>query len=62
MPEAAGGRIATILVSPQAKENFQDDTAYSHYSILKTIAEAWGLPKLGHAADPETPLIVRPWR
>ena len=62
LPDPAGGRIATVLISPQVKENFQDDTPYSHYSILKTISEAWGLPYLGHAADAETPLITAPWK
>jgi acid phosphatase len=62
LPELAGGRIATVFISPQVKENFQDATPYSHYSILKTISEAWGLPQLGHAADAETNLITAPWR
>jgi len=62
LPESAGGRIATILISPQVKPAFQDDTPYSHYSILKTISEAWGLPYLGRAADAETTLITAPWR
>ncbi len=62
LSESAGGRIATILISPQVKSAFQDDTPYSHYSILKTIAEAWGLPYLGHAADAETNLITAPWK
>jgi acid phosphatase len=62
LPELAGGRVATVFISPQVKENFQDDTPYSHYSILKTIAEAWSLPQLGHAADAETPLITAPWK
>ncbi len=62
LPEHAGGRVATILISPQAKAAFQDDTPYTHYSLLKTIAEAWGLSYLGHAADPTTALIVRPWK
>jgi acid phosphatase len=62
LPESAGGRVATILVSPQVKNGFQDATPYSHYSILKTIAEAWGLPYLGHAADAETNLIAAPWK
>ena len=62
LPPSAGGRIATVLISPQAKENFQDAMPYSHYSILKTISEAWGLSYLGHAADPETALITAPWR
>lgn len=62
LPESAGGRVATILVSPQVKNGFQDATPYSHYSILKTIAEAWGLPYLGHAGDAETNLIAAPWK
>ena len=62
MPELAGGRVATVLISPQVRENFQDNTPYSHYSILKTISEAWGLPYLGHAADAATPLITAPWK
>jgi len=62
LPESAGGRVATVLISPQVKQNFKDETPYSHYSILKTISEAWGLPKLGHAADVETNLIAAPWK
>lgn len=62
LPEKAGGRIATVLISPQVRENFQDATPYSHYSVLKTISEAWGLPYLGHAADAETSLIAAPWK
>jgi len=62
LPELAGGRIATVFISPLVKQNFQDATPYSHYSILKTISEAWGLPQLGHAADAETSLITAPWK
>ncbi len=57
-----GGRVATVLVSPQVKGGFEDDTPYSHYSILKTIETAWGLPHLGHAAGAGTALIAAPWR
>jgi acid phosphatase len=62
LPPEAGGRIPTILVSPQARSGFQDATPYTHYSVLKTIAEAWHLPYLGHAADPENVLITAPWQ
>jgi hypothetical protein len=61
LPAEAGGRIATILVSPQARSGFEDATPYTTYSLLKTVSEAWGLPQLGHAADPENALIVAPW-
>ena len=62
LPESAGGRVATILISPQVKIGFQDATPYSHYSLLKTISASWGLPYLGHAADELTSLIIAPWR
>jgi phosphatidylinositol-3-phosphatase len=62
LPREAGGRVATVLVSPQAKSGFEDATPYTHYSILKTIAEAWHLPYIGHAADAENVLIIAPWK
>lgn len=62
LPKLAGGRIATILISPQVKSGFHDDTPYSLYSILKTIETAWNLNLLGHAVDEQTPLITAPWK
>jgi hypothetical protein len=62
LPKSAGGRIATVLISPQVKLGFKDDTPYTHYSLLKTIETFWGLPLLGHAADPETVLIEKPFQ
>ncbi|MEO8327552.1 MAG: alkaline phosphatase family protein [Nitrospirota bacterium] len=62
LPEQAGGRIAIVLISPQVKNGFEDDTPYTHYSLLKTIAESWGLPYLGHAADDNNVLIIAPWK
>ncbi len=62
LPAEAGGRIATILISPQVKNGYEDATPYTHYSLLKTIAEAWHLKYLGHAADPENALIIAPWK
>jgi hypothetical protein len=62
LPQEAGGRIATILVSPQVMNGFEDETAYTLYSLLKTMAESWRLPYLGHAADPENMLITAPWK
>jgi phospholipase C len=61
-PLAAGGRIATLLISPLVKTGFRDETPYSHYSLLKTIAAAWGLEELRHAADPAVNLISLPFQ
>ncbi|WP_299025831.1 alkaline phosphatase family protein [uncultured Thermanaerothrix sp.] len=60
--EPGGGRVATVLISPWVKRGFQDETPYTHYSLLKTLATAWNLPLLGHAADPQTALIQAPWQ
>jgi phospholipase C len=62
LPKDAGGRVATLLISPQAKSGFQDATPYTHYSLLKTIETAWALPLLGHAADEVNALIAAPWK
>ncbi len=62
LPAEAGGRIATILVSSQVKNGFEDPTPYTHYSLLKTIAESWHLQYLGQAADAENVLITAPWK
>jgi phosphatidylinositol-3-phosphatase len=58
----AGGRVATVLISPLVKKGFQDATPYSHYSLLKTIEAAWGLPELGFSANPATNLIQAPFQ
>ena len=62
LPPEAGGRIPVVLISPSVKSAFQDDTPYTHYSLLKTISESWGLAYLGHAADENNVLITAPWK
>ncbi|HEY9152008.1 MAG TPA: alkaline phosphatase family protein [Anaerolineales bacterium] len=57
----AGGQVATILISPLAKPAFVDSTAYSHYSLLKTILTAWSLPDLGQTQQAGTQPIEAPW-
>jgi acid phosphatase len=49
-----GGRVMTVLASPLVRPGFKSTVAYNHYSLLRTIEDAWGLDRLGHAADPPT--------
>jgi len=56
-----GGKVATVLISPLAKAGFTDDTAYSHYSLLKTILTAWNLPSLGKTNESTIEPILAPW-
>lgn len=46
-----GGHIVTIVISPNMKPGYQSSDTYSHYSILRTIEQAWGLPYLGGASS-----------
>src|SRR5512140_1318409 len=58
---SGGGQVATVLISPLAKAGFQDNTAYSHYSLLKTILMAFKLPGLGATGPAATQAIIAPW-
>ena len=62
LPSSAGGHIATLLISSLAKASYQDSTPYDHYSILRTMADAWGLPYLEHTGDSGTSAIVDVWK
>jgi hypothetical protein len=62
LPEPGGGRVPMVFYSPLVKNGFQDPTPYTHYSLLKTISQAWGLQYLGHAADDSQALITAPWK
>jgi phosphatidylinositol-3-phosphatase len=46
-----GGRVATIVISPLAKAGFTSEVAHDHYSLLRTIQEAWGMPCLAHTCS-----------
>ena len=62
LPLEAGGRVPVVLYSPLVKNGFEDPTPYTHYSLLKTVSAAWGLPYLGHAAEDNHALIIAPWK
>jgi phosphatidylinositol-3-phosphatase len=62
LPPKAGGKVAALIISPQGKSGFKDNTPLSHYSLLKTILLSWELPALGNSANPETKAITAPWK
>jgi phosphatidylinositol-3-phosphatase len=51
---AAGGQVFTLVASPLARPGAQISVPYDHYSLLRTIEDAWKLPYLGGAGDPAT--------
>jgi hypothetical protein len=44
-----GGHIATLVLSPGMTPGARYDGACTHYSMLRSIEQAWGLPYLGEA-------------
>ncbi len=62
LPAKAGGRIVTVLISPQARPNFSDGSPVSHYGLLKTILAAWSLPDLVNTALADTQAVLLPWK
>ena len=58
-----GGHIPTIVITNHGPRGLADDTQYDHYSLLRTIEDAFGLNgHLRHADDanvlPMTPLFA----
>jgi hypothetical protein len=51
---AKGGRILTLVTGPGARAGARSVTPYDHYSLLRTIEDLLGLPRLGGAALPST--------
>ena len=60
-----GGHIPTIVITNHGPRGVSDDTPYSHYSLLRTLEDAFGITeRLGHSGDdaggvkPMTPLLA----
>ena len=45
-----GGQVAMLVISPLVPPGFVSAVPYDHYSLLRTIEQAWDLPLLGNAA------------
>jgi phosphatidylinositol-3-phosphatase len=46
-----GGLVPAIVIDPSGPRHFTDATAFNHYSLLRTIEDAWHLPELGFTSD-----------
>ncbi|MBI2244256.1 MAG: phosphoesterase [Nocardioides sp.] len=47
-----GGKIGALVLSRYVEPGTWSTTPYNHYSLLGSIEEIFGLPKLGYARDP----------
>ncbi|EYB67209.1 hypothetical protein DEIPH_ctg047orf0011 [Deinococcus phoenicis] len=56
-----GGRIPAIVLTKMGPRGFQSDRNYNHYSLLRTLTDAWHLPPLGESgnATPMAELFFR---
>lgn len=55
---ATGGQVVTLVIAPSIAKGKRVSEPYDHYSLLRTIADAWHLKAPGHAADPATRPLV----
>ena len=46
-----GGKVPAIVITRMGVRGISDPTPYDHYSLLRTIEQAWHLGYLGYAAD-----------
>jgi hypothetical protein len=46
-----GGLVPAVVVDPSGPQHYVNDTAFNHYSLLRTIEDAWNLPELVFASD-----------
>ena len=66
-PNDGGGHIPTVVITNHGPHGMKDGTPYNHYSLLRTIEDAFGVSEhLGHANDNDrgveamTPLFRAP--
>ena len=53
-----GGHIPTVVITNHGPRGLRDATPYNHYSLLRTLEDAFGLAgHLGHAADADKGVV-----
>ena len=55
---AHGGHVVTILAGPAARAGARLNTPVDHFSLLQTLEDLLGLPRLRGAACPCTPSLA----
>jgi len=49
-----GGRVPLVVISARVPKGFQSSIAHNHYSLVRTIEEAWGLGCLNESCEANT--------
>ena len=55
-----GGRVAALALGPLVKPGARSRSKTGHYGLLRTIEDAWGLPRLGESSHAKP--ITGIWR
>jgi hypothetical protein len=50
---SGGGQVGALLISPFVKGGGTDQGTYNHFSLLRTVEDLFGLPRLGYAGGAE---------
>ena len=57
--DPGGGHVVTIVITNKSQGYpLTDGTPYNHYSLLRSMEAAFGLPPIAHAADADVPEMV----
>ena len=43
--------VATLVIAPDVPAGYRSSVSHDHYSLLRTIEDAWGLPCLAHTCS-----------
>lgn len=56
--DPGGGHVVTIVITNHGDKHITDNTAYNHYSLLRTMEAAFRVPCLAHACDAVVPRMT----
>jgi phospholipase C len=56
--DPGGGHVATIVITNTGLRHITDNTAFNHYSMLRTFEAAFGVPTTAHAGDSIVPAMT----
>lgn len=46
-----GGLAPAVIIDPSGPRHYTSNASYNHYSLLRTLEDAWHLPELGFTSD-----------
>jgi len=57
-----GNHIYSVILGGNVKPGYKDATAYTHYSVARTLEDNWGLPTLGRSDATAAPFAAQNYR